>query len=68
MDEETFTVIWGILIGLATGIVTGVTVAGTLLGLPALILSYAMLIILYGMLALGAYWQWKEGREERGRN
>lgn len=68
MDEETFVMIWFALIALATGIVTGVAVAGTFLGTLALILSYAMLIILYGMLALGAYWQWKEGREERGRN
>lgn len=66
MDEETFLVLWFALIGLATGIVTGVTIAETFFAQPALILAYAMLIILYGMLALGAYWQWKERREERG--
>lgn len=63
MDEETFIMMWFALIALATGIVTGVAVAGTFLGLIALVLSYIMLVILWGGLALGAYWQWKEKRE-----
>lgn len=64
MDEETFIVLWFALIALATGIVTGVTVAGTFLGLIALVLAYIMLGILWGGLALGAYWQWKEKRND----
>lgn len=68
MDEESFIVLYFALIALATGIVTGVTIAGTFLGTLALVLAYIMLVILWGMLALGEYWQWKEMREKHGEN
>lgn len=63
MDEKTFLVLWFALIGLGTGVVTGVTIAETFLGLPALVLSYIMLAILYGLLLFAAYMQWRERRE-----
>lgn len=62
MDEETFVMMYCMLIALATGVTTGITIAPTVWALPVLILSYIILAILYGLLLFAAYMQWRENR------
>jgi len=62
MDEETFVIMYCMLIALATGVMTGITIAPTVWASPILILSYIILAILYGLLLFAAYMQWRENR------
>lgn len=62
MDEETFVIMYCMLIAFSTGTVMGITIASTIWASPILILSYIILTILYGLLLFAAYMQWRENR------
>ena len=62
MDEETFVIMYCMLIALATGVMTGITIASTIWAAPVLILSCIILTILYGLLLFAAYMEWREKR------
>ena len=62
MDEETFIIMYFVLIAFSTGIVIGIGIASTIWASPVLILSYIILTILYGLLLFAAYMQWRENR------